>query len=317
MRLFDRIRDGLARTQRSLGERLAPVLDAAGRLDPGAAWDEASLADIEEALLAADVGVETAEELVRRLGARRRRGLEDPRRALAEVVAESLGPGPRAPFAPPEGVSPWVVLVVGVNGSGKTTLIGKLAARERAAGRSCLVVAADTFRAAATEQLAAWAKRSGAELLGQRPGADPAAVAHDGVSAALARGHRTVLVDTAGRLHTQSNLMDELAKVRRVVARRLAGAPHEVLLVLDGTAGQNALAQARQFHAALGVTALAVNKLDGTARGGAVLAAAREIGAPVRLLGIGEEAGDVVDFEPRDFACALVGVPAEEGEGRG
>ncbi len=319
MRLFDRIRQGLARTRAALGQGLDPLLDAASRLDPRAAtWDDADLARLEEALLSADVGLETAEELVRRLRERRRRSGEDARTGLSEVISEFLGPDPSGVFAPPPGVRPWVVLVVGVNGSGKTTLIGKLAARERAAGRSCLVVAADTFRAAAIEQLAAWAERSGAELVRQRPGADPAAVAHDGVSAALARGVETVLVDTAGRLHTHTNLMEEAAKLRRVVGQLLPGAPHEVLLVLDGTAGQNAIAQARQFHAVLGVTGLAVNKLDGTARGGAVLAARRDLGVPIRLLGVGEGLEDVVDFSGRDFAAALVGGrerPAAVGPG--
>ena len=314
MALFDRIRQGLSRTREALDRGLEPLRTVVDRLDPlQPEWDDAALGRLEEALLAADVGVETAEALLERLRQRRSRRGEDPRVALAAVITELLTPagGGGAPgrFAAPAGLRPWVVLVVGVNGSGKTTLIGKLAARERRAGRQPLLVAADTFRAAAAEQLVEWGKRAGAEVIQQRPGADPAAVAHDGISAALHRDVDTVFVDTAGRLHTQGNLMEEVAKVRRVVAKALPGAPHEVLLVLDGTAGQNAVHQARQFHAALGVTGLAVNKLDGTSRGGAVLAATRELGLPVRLLGLGEGLGDVEEFDAATFAAALVGAP--------
>jgi fused signal recognition particle receptor len=203
-------------------------------------------------------------------------------------------------------VKPWVVLLVGVNGAGKTTLAGKLAAREAARGKSVLLVAADTFRAAAGEQLEIWAERAGAELLRQKAGADPAAVAHDGMEAARSRGKDVVIVDTAGRLHTRTNLMEELAKVRRVIARQVPGAPHETLLVLDATLGQNGVAQARQFHEALGITGVALTKLDGTARGGVVLAVKKELGLPIRLIGVGESLEDMDDFEPQAFAEALV-----------
>ena len=314
MALFDRIQKSLTKTREALDRGFEPLRAAVDRLDPaGRRWDESLLTRLEEALLAADVGVETAEALVAELRRRRVPADGDGRPVLVAAVTEFLlGGGRTAPgtFQAPPGVRPWVVLVVGVNGSGKTTLIGKLAAREHRAGRSVVLVAADTFRAAATEQLAVWAERAGAELVQQRPGADPAAVAHDGVSAAVARGADTVFIDTAGRLHTQGNLMEEIAKVRRVVAKVRPGAPHEILLVLDGTAGQNALQQARQFHAVLGVTGLVVNKLDDTARGGAVLAATRELGVPVRLLGLGEAVEDVEEFDAAAYAAALLGAAA-------
>jgi fused signal recognition particle receptor len=198
------------------------------------------------------------------------------------------------------------VLVIGVNGVGKTTMIGKLAARERARGRRTLLVAADTFRAAAADQLAVWAQRGGADLIRTREGADPAAVAFDGVQAATARGFDTVVIDTAGRLHTKTNLMDELAKVRRVVARALPGAPHTTLLALDATLGQNTLAQARQFLEGVGVDALLLNKLDGTARGGAVVALVSELNLPVALVGVGEGIDDWSEFDPQAFARGLV-----------
>jgi fused signal recognition particle receptor len=198
-----------------------------------------------------------------------------------------------------------VALLVGVNGAGKTTLAGKLAAGLARQGRSTLLVAGDTFRAAAVEQLDVWAARAGVALVRAKPGADPAAVAHDGLSAALARGHEAVLVDTAGRLHTQHNLMAELEKVARVCARRVPGAPHHTLLVLDATLGQNGLAQAREFQRRLPVTSLAINKLDGTARGGAVLAIADELSLPVSVVGLGEGLDDWEPFDPEAFARGL------------
>jgi fused signal recognition particle receptor len=199
-----------------------------------------------------------------------------------------------------------VILVVGVNGVGKTTMIGKLAAREKSLGRRVLVVAADTFRAAAADQLAVWAERAGAELVRSREGADPAAVAFDGVTAGIARGADTVIVDTAGRLHTKSNLMDELSKIHRVIGRALPGAPHTTLLALDATLGQNTLAQARTFREGIGVDALLLNKLDGTAKGGAVVALIEELGLPVALVGVGEGIGDWSEFDATAFARALV-----------
>jgi fused signal recognition particle receptor len=307
MAFWDRLKSGLAKTRNALRQSLDPVIEQLEKLDPTRpSPDAAALDALEEALVAADVGVSTVElllERVRRARPRDRAELEST--LIAAVEAAVGGPEPH-PLVPPPGVAPWVVLVIGVNGTGKTTLIGKLAARERARGRSVLLVAGDTFRAAAGEQLEEWAARSGAELVRQRPGADPAAVAHDGLEAARARATDTVLVDTAGRLHTKTNLMEELAKVKRVIGRLMPGAPHEVLLVLDATLGQNGFAQAREFHSALGVTGVALTKLDGTARGGVVLAVASELGLPVRLIGVGEGVEDLDDFEPRAFAEALV-----------
>ena len=309
MAFWDRLKSGLAKTRDALRQSLEPVLETVGRLDPTRpAPDAALLESLEEALLAADVGVATVETLVERVRQARPRDRAELEEVLVAAVAEVVAgppPGP-GPWAPPAGVKPWVVLVIGVNGTGKTTTIGKLAAREAAQGRRVLLVAADTFRAAAGEQLEEWARRAGAELVRQKAGADPAAVAHDGLAAAVSRGTDTVFIDTAGRLHTRVNLMEELGKVKRVIARQLPGAPHEVLLVLDGTLGQNGFAQARQFHAALGVTAVALTKLDGTARGGVVLAVAGELGLPVRLVGVGEGVDDLGDFDPRAFAEALV-----------
>jgi fused signal recognition particle receptor len=201
---------------------------------------------------------------------------------------------------------PSVLLVVGVNGTGKTTTIGKLAQRLREHGHSVILAAADTFRAAAEEQLEIWAKRAEADFVGGQRGSDPAAVAFDAVSAAEARGHDVVIVDTAGRLHTQSNLMDELAKVRRVIEQKREGAPHETLLVIDATTGQNGLQQARLFAEAAGVTGVALTKLDGSAKGGIAVAIGHELGLPVKLIGVGEQLDDLRPFDPDDFARALV-----------
>ena len=304
MAFWDRLRSGLAKTRDTLRQGLDPVLV---QLDPTRPdWDQAALEPLEEALLAADVGVAASDDLLARVRRVRPRNRAELETLLVDEVARETGEGSARPFLSPDGTRPWVVLLVGVNGAGKTTLAGKLAARETARGRKVLLVAADTFRAAAGEQLEIWARRAGAEWLRGKAGADPAAVAHDGLEAARARGQDVVLVDTAGRLHTRSNLMQELAKVRRVLAKLEPGAPHEVLLVLDATLGQNGLAQAREFHQALGVTGLALTKLDGTSRGGVVLAVSRELGLPVRLIGVGEGLEDVDDFDPRVFAEALV-----------
>src|SRR5262245_19049892 len=293
----ERLRQGLLATR----ERLSAQLDAA--LGRAADDRRGAFLALEEALVAADVGVRTAAALAERV--RARAGAGDPaalRGALREEIEAALAADqPR----PPSG-RPWEILVVGVNGVAKTTTKGKLAALHASAGRRVLVVAADTFRAAAGEQLAVWAERAGAELVQQAPGASPAAVVFDGVKAALARGVDVVLVDTAGRLHTRTNLMEELRKVQRVVSREVPGAPHEVLLVLDATTGQNGIAQARAFTEALGVTGVVLTKLDGTARGGVALAVRDEIGVPIRYIGIGEETDDLRPFDPRAFARALV-----------
>src|SRR5581483_7903480 len=293
----DRLRRGLRATR----ERLAAPLDAA--LARGK--DDGGLAGLEEVLVAADVGVRIAADLVahvRTRAAPRREG-EALHRALRDEVRALLDAA-----APPEPSDrPWVVLVTGVNGVGKTTTIGKLAALHRSAGRRVVVVAADTFRAAAIEQLAVWAERAGAELVRQEQGASPAAVVFDGLRAARARDADVVLVDTAGRLHTRTNLMEELKKVHRVVGREMPGAPHEVLLVLDATTGQNAIAQARTFAEAISVTGVVLTKLDGTARGGVAIAVRRELGVPIRYVGVGEEIDDLRPFDADEFVDALLG----------
>lgn len=298
MNLWQRFRSGLQRTRERLEQTLGAALGRSGVVD-GEARER-----LEEALLAADVGPATAERLIQLAEERMRRERAlDLRHALEATAAEMLGRN-RARFEP--GVErPWVALLIGVNGAGKTTLAGKLAASFARAGRSTLLIAADTFRAAAAEQLEVWAGRAGVEMLRARDGSDPAAVVHDGLTAATARGIDVVLVDTAGRLHTRHNLMAELEKVGRVCARIVPGAPHHVLLVLDATLGQNGLQQAREFQRAIPVTSLAVNKLDGTARGGVVLAIADQLGLPISVIGLGEGLEDWDAFDPDAFASGL------------
>jgi fused signal recognition particle receptor len=269
--------------------------------------DEALLQELEEGLILADAGADLASEYVTELRTLWRQGkLPDAdalRRELRRMVEETLRPCmvPLLP-APPW---PYVVLVVGVNGVGKTTTIGKVAHWLRGEGRTVLLAAGDTFRAAAIDQLAVWADRSGCDLVRHREGADSSAVAFDAVKAAKARGIDVVLVDTAGRLHTKANLMEEMAKVVRVIGKELPGAPHEVLLVLDATNGRNAVAQARTFRDSAGVTGLALTKLDGTAKGGVVLSVTRETGLPVRFIGVGEGIDDLRPFDASAFAEAL------------
>ena len=290
--LFGRLRDSLGKSRRALTEQLA-----AAAFDPG---DEEAWERLEEALIAADVGVRATAELVRRLEARG--DVSNLNEALAEEIAALLGEPGRLDVA----AQPAVLLVVGVNGTGKTTTIGKLAFRLAEHGRTVVVGAADTFRAAAEEQLEIWAQRAGADFVGSERGADPASVAYDAIDAAQAGGRDVVIVDTAGRLHTQTNLMDELAKVRRVIAARLEGAPHETLLVIDATTGQNGLQQARLFGESAGVTGVALTKLDGSAKGGVAVPIAYELGLPVKLIGVGERLEDLRPFDPQDFARALV-----------
>ena len=289
--LFARLRDSLGKSRRALTEQLA-----LGSFDPG---EEASWERLEEALIAADVGVPATAELVQALEAR---GGDDLASGLQMEIERMLGEPGRLQLSG----QPSVILVVGVNGTGKTTTIGKLAAKLSEHGRSVLVAAADTFRAAAEEQLEIWAGRAEADFVGSERGGDPAAVAFDAIAAAQARGRDVVVVDTAGRLHTQANLMEEHAKVRRVIAGRLEHAPHETLLVIDATTGQNGLQQARLFGQAVEVTGVALTKLDGSAKGGIAVAIAHELGVPVKLIGIGEGLDDLRPFDPGDFAAALV-----------
>ncbi len=277
--------------------------------------DAAVLEQLEERLLSADVGVEATEEILGALGRRvARHELADVEAlldALRERLTEMLKPCER-PLTIDRSAKPFVVLVVGVNGSGKTTSIGKLSRQLRAQGLSVMLAAGDTFRAAAVEQLHVWAERTGASFSAQRTGADPGAVIFDAVNSAQARGIDVLLADTAGRLHSQTHLMDEVRKVKRVIARVMPEAPHEVLLVLDANQGQNALAQAQQFHAALGVTGLVLTKLDGTARGGIVVAIARRLQLPIRFIGVGEKADDFGPFDAAAFASALLDGAADE-----
>ena len=271
--------------------------------------DAAVLEELEARLLSADVGVEATQEILAELTARvARHELDDVEAllgALRDRVSALLEPCER-PLQIEGSAKPFVVLVIGVNGSGKTTSIGKLAHSLRERGLSVMLAAGDTFRAAAVEQLQVWAQRTGSAFSAQQNGADPGAVIFDALQAARSRGIDVLLADTAGRLHSQSHLMDELKKIKRVIARLDAQAPHEVLLVLDANQGQNALAQAQQFHAALGVTGLVLTKLDGTARGGIVIAIARALRLPIRFIGVGEKAEDFGAFNARAFASALI-----------
>jgi fused signal recognition particle receptor len=283
-------------------------------LMPGGRIDESTLEELEMRLLMADVGVDTTEKLLGGLRGRVRRSeLKDLAalgQALENGMLEILGPC-EAPLVIPDEPRPFVVLVVGVNGAGKTTTIGKLAHRYKREGLKPLLAAGDTFRAAAVEQLSVWGERNDVPVVRQTTGADPAAVVYDALEAARARRADVVLADTAGRLHSQSDLMNELAKIKRVVQRFDASAPHEILLVLDASQGQNALNQARQFTAAVGVTGIAITKLDGTAKGGILLAIADELGIPIRYIGIGEQVEDMQPFEAKPFAEALLGEPGD------
>jgi fused signal recognition particle receptor len=291
---FGRLRESLSSSRQALTRELI--------FDPS---DEEAWERIEEALIAADCGVPATVEIVQQLEARDPASRADLLEGLEAVITEMVTVEGQERLAL-DG-EPTVVLVVGVNGTGKTTTIGKLAHRLGESGRSVVLAAADTFRAAAEEQLEIWAGRSGADFVGSQRGADAAAVAFDAISAAEARGRDVVVVDTAGRLHTQTNLMEELAKVRRVIAGKLEGAPHETLLVLDATTGQNGLRQAKLFDEAVGLTGVALTKLDGTAKGGVALAVTHELGIPVKLVGVGETLEDLQPFDPADFAQALVG----------
>ena len=287
---------GLARTRSGFMSRLRGLIG--GPFDD-TAWDE-----VEETLIGGDVGAALAMEIVERARARR-----DPAggeaAVRAELAAHLVARDPEWRLDAHPAGQPAVVLVVGVNGTGKTTTIGKLAAREHAAGRRVILAAADTFRAAAVDQLRVWAQRSRSEIVAHAAGADPGAVVYDALDAAVARGADVVIADTAGRLHTRVNLMDELAKIRRIIDKRLPGARPEVLFVLDATTGQNGLSQARAFQEAIGLTGIVLTKLDSTAKGGIVFAIERELGVPVRFVGVGESVADLLAFDPHAFVAAL------------
>ena len=287
---------GLAKTRGNLARRL---LDAWRGQSGRDQW----LSEVEEILLGADVGVKATEALVGEL--RSHLGSVESGAELRSLIRSAVRDLIAAPEETEPDAKPLVVLVVGVNGVGKTTTIGKLAHRYREQGRKVLLVAADTFRAAAIEQLALWAERVGADLVKHQPNADPSAVAFDGVQAALSRHADVVLVDTAGRLHVKSNLLEEVKKVARTIGRQVPGAPHQVLLVIDATTGQNAINQARVFHEALGITGVALTKLDGTAKGGVALAIRRDLELPIRYVGLGEKPEDLAPFDAEAFAAAL------------
>ncbi len=295
-----RLKDGLARTRDGLVRRIDQALGRYDRID------EDLLEEIESILLQTDVGMETTIRIIDGLRERavdqRTRNPEELMALLREEMAGILGDTP-----PPESDNrPHVVMVVGVNGTGKTTTAGKMAARYAREGKKVILAAADTFRAAAIEQLEIWASRADAEIIRHQHGSDPSAVAFDAMQAAIARNADVVIIDTAGRLHTKDNLMEELKKIKRTLGRQLDGAPHEVLLVLDGTTGQNALSQARVFSEALGgLTGIALTKLDGTARGGIVFAIGEQLAVPVKLIGVGEGIEDLQDFDAPAFVEAL------------
>jgi len=292
--------EGLAKTRKSFADKV-------GSLILGEKIDDAFLDELEEALIASDVGAETASLVLKDLKERfKRKELSTPaevKERLKHILLEILSARPST-FALT--VQPSVVLIVGVNGTGKTTTIGKLANRLKAEGKKVMLAAGDTFRAAASEQLSIWGTRADIPVIKHREGADPSAVVFDAVTAAKARSVDVLIVDTAGRLHTKSNLMEELKKVHRILARELPGAPHEVLLVLDGNTGQNALTQAKMFNEAVGVTGIVLTKLDGTSKGGIVFAIYKELSIPVKFIGIGEAIDDLRGFDPKEFVDALL-----------
>jgi len=299
--LTDRVRQGLQRTRDLMDDGLDALL-AVGR-----PIDDALLDEIEEALIAADLGADAAAAFVRRVREEARRGravsTQDVKALLRSFLEEALSDA-ASPLA--LDARPSVVLMLGVNGAGKTTTAGKLAASLKSAGKTVVLAAADTFRAAAIEQLEAWGRRADVDVVRQAPGADPSAVVFDALKAAHARGIDVVLVDTAGRLHTKSNLMDELVKLKRVIGRQIPGAPHECLMVIEAPTGQNGLQQAKMFHEAIGLTGLVVTKLDGTAKGGIAVRIHQELSLPIKLIGVGEQIEDLQPFDAKSFAAALV-----------
>ncbi len=302
MGFFDKIKASLARTKEQFVDRFDEIV---GRADSPAARsrpvDVETLEALEEALISADVGVAASDEIVTAVRKKRTRG-----ESLRDLVKEEILTILRAADVPaPNGQKPHVTLIVGVNGTGKTTTVGKLARLIKDSGRTPLICAADTFRAAAVEQLQVWATRAGVDFIRAQGGADPAAVVFDAIAAGKARGRDVILVDTAGRLHTRVNLMQELDKIRRIASREVDGAPHEVLLVLDATVGQNGLNQAREFMGVAGVNGIVLTKLDGTAKGGIAVAIAHDLKLPIRYVGVGEGIDDLIPFSPEEYVNAL------------
>jgi fused signal recognition particle receptor len=300
--LFDRMKEAVTRTRENLSQRIEEVVSF------GKEIDRATLDDLEATLIGADLGTTTTREVLDKLREKADRkqigNADELKRLLKDELLTILNAANTRPVQKVDG-TPEVILVVGVNGTGKTTTIGKLSQVFRSQGKTVLLCAADTFRAAAIEQLEIWGQRTGTEVIRTKAGGDPAAVLYDALQAASARQSDYVIVDTAGRLHTKTNLMAELEKMRRTAQRIIPGAPHETLLVMDATTGQNGLQQARQFTEAAGVTGIVLTKLDGTAKGGVVVAILRELGLPVRYVGVGEKAGDLLPFNAKDFVDSL------------
>jgi fused signal recognition particle receptor len=302
MGFFDRIKQSLARTKEQFVEHFDELVDRADAPERrGRPVDLETIEALEEALISADVGVAAADQIVQTVKAKRNRG--ESLRTLVKQEIRSILDAAQQPV--PDGHRPHVVMVVGVNGTGKTTTVGKLARLLKDAGRVPMICAADTFRAAAVEQLEIWAARAGVDFVRARAGSDPAAVVFDALAAGKARGRDVVIVDTAGRLHTRVNLMSELDKIRRVASKEVDGAPHEVLLVLDATVGQNGLTQAREFTEAAGVNGIVLTKLDGTAKGGIAVAIAHDLKLPIRYVGVGEAIDDLIPFSPDEYVEAL------------
>ena len=302
MGFFDKIKAGLTKTRDALSNTLGSVFTGFSEIDDDF-YDE-----LEESLILADLGVETAtkatDKLRKTIREQHLKTTDEAKEALKQILVEMLNVGETELNL---STDPAVILVIGVNGVGKTTTIGKIAKQLTDQGKKVLLIAGDTFRAAAADQLEVWAGRSGADIIRQHEGADPASVVFDGIQAAKARKAEVIIIDTAGRLHNKANLMNELNKISRIVSRELPNAAHEVLLVLDGTTGQNGLIQAKQFKEIAGVTAMAVTKLDGTAKGGIVIAVADQLQVPVKFVGVGEQADDLMPFVASDFVEALIG----------
>ncbi|UCE66897.1 MAG: signal recognition particle-docking protein FtsY [Candidatus Zixiibacteriota bacterium] len=298
--MFNKFLSGLKKTRQAISES---VSDFKSLLARGKKLDAETLEKLEEALILADVGAGAASEIIEQLQSSK--NTDDPLKSLTEIISRKFeydGAGGN------DIKTPHIILVVGVNGSGKTTTIAKIAQKEIASGRKVIMAAADTFRAAAGEQLEFWADRVGAEIVRQKSGADPAAVAYDAVTAAVSRKIDYVIIDTAGRLQTKTNLMEEMKKIKRVVGKALPGAPHEILMVMDATIGQNGLSQVKLFNEAVGLTGIVVTKLDGTAKGGILVAASDRYGIPIKYVGMGEKPEDLVEFDPMAFAEGLVGI---------
>ncbi len=301
MGFFDKIKEGLSKTRKAMADSLGSVFSGFSEINDDF-YDE-----LEECLILADLGVETTTKAVdllrRRVKEQHLKTTEDAREALKEILVEMISVDD---FSLKLETTPSIILVIGVNGVGKTTTIGKIATQMVRDGKKVLLVAGDTFRAAAADQLEIWAERSGADIVRQHEGADPASVVFDGIASAKAKGSDVIICDTAGRLHNKQNLMNELNKISRIIDRELPGASKEVMLVLDGTTGQNGLIQAKQFKEIAGVTSIALTKLDGTAKGGIVIAVSDTLQIPVKFIGVGEQADDLMPFEPRPFVEALL-----------